>query len=582
MAGWTDTHDNRSRMQVPLNILRSSLGHLVIGWLALGLEVCAEIRIQQVVVDGLPREINATSTRPLAAAKPLRLSSNAHTVQFEFAQGDSQGRPTARLRYKLEGHDDVWRDLPVKMRVMVRFRGADKRAIGGNAEFYIQGESPGWRGAVETSDFHPHREQVVVPALAVDAQISFLTHGGEAGIGQIGIDGVRVAVEPPDGGTPKQFDLGVTGGTNLTDSMGIPSNWMRDESSRPELARIGIRAAPAPHPILILDDDNPTHYGNWSLNQGSFIPVRPGDRLTLEWQAAHSVGRCGPDHAAYKGLRPGNYTFRVVTAEANGTLTGEEVSLPVTVVAPMVQRWEFWLTLVTLAGGGFIWWRQILAHRQMKRRLAEVERQQSLERERARIARDLHDDIGAGLTEIAMQSDWVRRDLAQGPSADTQRRIERVCQSAVELTRSVDEIVWAVNPANDTLDRFANYLLQSTKQFLDASGLRVRFDIPAELPLLPLPGKVRHALSQAAREALNNAVKHARADLIRVELAIDLAGLHLVIEDNGCGFEPDATGAEGTHQGIDGMRRRMAEVGGTASLTGSPGGGTRAEFLVPL
>jgi signal transduction histidine kinase len=482
----------------------------------------------------------------------------------------------------LEGQDDSWRDLPALMRVMVRFRGADKRAIGGNAEFYIQGESPGWRGSVETSDFHPHREQVVVPSRAVDAQISFVTHGGEVGIGQIGIDAVRVEVESADGGTVKEFDLGVTGGTDLTDPMGTPSKWMRDESSRPELARLGIRPAPTPHPILVLDDDNPAHYGNWSLNIGNFIPVRPGDRLTLEWLAAHSTGRCGPDHAIYEGLKPGNYTFRVVTAEANGSLTGEEASLAVAVVAPMAQRWEFWLVLATLAGGGLIWGRQIMIHRQMKLRLAEIEHQQAMERERARIARDLHDDIGAGLTEIAMQSDWVRRDLAQGPTEDTQRRIERVCQSAVELTRSVDEIVWALNPANDTLDRFANFLMQSTTQFVDAAGLRVRFDIPSELPPTPLAGKIRHSLSQAVREALNNAVKHARADLIRVELTTDAAGLHLVIEDNGKGFATGQAGAEGTHEGLESMRRRMEEIGGRFQLETPPDGGTRVVFLAPL
>jgi signal transduction histidine kinase len=258
------------------------------------------------------------------------------------------------------------------------------------------------------------------------------------------------------------------------------------------------------------------------------------------------------------------------------------VSLPIEIVAPWHQRWEFWLVVAGLAGGAAIGLRQIALRRRMQRRLAEVEREQALERERARIARDLHDDIGAGLTEIAMQSDWVRRDIAPNTDAATLRRIERVCQSAVELTRSVDEIVWAVNPANDTLERFANYLTQAAKQFLDAAGLRVRFDVPLTLPAITLPGKVRHSLFQAVREALNNATKHAQADLVRLELKVETDGLRVVVEDNGCGFSPEQPGAAGTHEGLEGMRRRMEEIGGHFRVSSRPGSGTRIEFVVSL
>jgi signal transduction histidine kinase len=181
-----------------------------------------------------------------------------------------------------------------------------------------------------------------------------------------------------------------------------------------------------------------------------------------------------------------------------------------------------------------------------------------------------------------MQSDWVRRDFTQGPTTETQRRIERVCQSAIELTRSVDEIVWAVNPANDTVERFANYLVQSTEQFLDAAGLRVRFYIPRELPKTALPGKVRHFLFLAAREALNNIVKHARADLVRLEIKLTENGLSIVVEDNGCGFDPAQAGTAGTHEGMNTMRQRMAEIGGQFRLSSKLGDGTRVEFLAPL
>jgi signal transduction histidine kinase len=225
---------------------------------------------------------------------------------------------------------------------------------------------------------------------------------------------------------------------------------------------------------------------------------------------------------------------------------------------------------------------RIALQRRMKRQLAEIERQQALERERARIARDLHDDIGAGLTEIAMKSSMVRRDLEKAPIAETRRQMERICQSAIELTRSVDEIVWAVNPANDTLSHFVNYLTQTTEQFLDATGLRVRLDIPIELPNIELSGKMRHLVFLAVREALNNVVKHAGAGLVRLELKLTEGTLRIAVEDDGRGFDPGQTLPPGIHQGLAGMHRRLEEIGGQFQVASHPGKGTRLEFTVPL
>ncbi len=541
----------------------------------------AEVTISRLVIDGEAQALQVSSTEPSRAARPLRVPASARQLEFHFTESGRTGRPAARLRFQLEGYDNAWRDLPVQMRAIVRFRDRDNQIIGG-ADFPIQGETPGWRGNLNDSDYIARREQATTPARAVSARIAFLTHGGDAGLGVIGIDGVRLRVEGTEATSARDYDLGVTPGRDLHDPQGSPRLWGREGGSRAELARLWMRSSPTPHPILVLEDDDPTQYGVWTTKAEPRIAVQPGDRLTLEWQTAHSIGKSGPGQADYPRLKPGRYWFRVAVAKANGELTGQEVSLPIEVVAPWYLRWEFWLVSAALAGGATVGVRQVGLRRRMQRRLAEIEREQVLERERARIARDLHDDIGAGLSEIAMQSDWVRRDLARGPTADTQRRIEHVCQSAIELTRSVDEIVWAVTPANDTLTRFANYLTQSTEQFLDAAGVRVRFGLPPELPAIALPGKVRHFLFLAAREALNNATKHARADLVRLELVANAEGLRLAVEDNGVGFDPENAGAAGTHEGLNSMRRRMEEIGGQLQLTSRPGAGTRVEFCVPL
>jgi signal transduction histidine kinase len=392
---------------------------------------------------------------------------------------------------------------------------------------------------------------------------------------------VRVQLERPGVDSCEVFDLGITGGNDLDKPIGSPANWTR-AGSRSELAELRTRAKPKPHPILVIRDDDPKNYGNWSTAANHAIPVRPGNRLTVTWQTAHSIGGSGSGQADYDSLKPGSYWFRVAAVKADGEPAGDEVSLPVEVLVPIYFRVEFWLVASAFVLGATAWIGRLAVQRRMQRRIAEIEHEQSLDKERARIARDLHDEIGSGLTEIAMQSDWVRRDVAAANMTDTQRRIESVYESAVSLVRSVDEIVWAVNPANDTIERFVSYLSQSTEQFLEAAGLRVRFDIPGQLPAGTLTGIQRHFLFLALREALNNAVRHARADLVRMEVQCGAGTMRVVIEDNGCGFAPEEAEGAGTHDGLKNMRRRMDEIGGQFSLTSRRGHGTRVEFSVTV
>jgi signal transduction histidine kinase len=554
---------------------KMTLGLLACGLSLLSPSAPAEVRIMQVETDGRVRDVSVES---IQSSAPLRIASTVRTMRLHFTEADSNGKPSTRLRYKLEGYDDTWQDLPVKMRAIIYFRDRSGQVVG-SSEFYLSGETPGWRGSIEASDFVARRETATAPARTASARLSFISHGGNEGVGLFGVDGVRLLVEQATGKPPKVHDLSVTLGAELAHPLGSPANWVR-EGSRAELAVLLRRAEPAPHPILAIQDDSPFFFGNWALS--AFIPVAPSNLVTLEWQTAHSIGGSGAGQAEYSRLKPGRYWFRVATAKANGELTGQEVSLPLVVVAPLYQRWEFWLVTGALAAAAAAWIGRVAVQRKMQRQVAAMEQEQAMERERARIARDLHDNIGAGLTEIAMQSDWVHSDLAQGPTSDTRQRVERIRQSATELARSVDEIVWAINPANDTVKRFVNYLTQCTAQFLDAAGLRVRFDIPEEMPSTALAGKVRHCLFLAVREALNNAVRHARADLVRLEIRAENSSLRLAVEDSGCGFAPEQTTSAGTQEGLTNMRRRMEDIGGRFEITSRPGGGTRVEFIAPL
>jgi len=223
----------------------------------------------------------------------------------------------------------------------------------------------------------------------------------------------------------------------------------------------------------------------------------------------------------------------------------------------------------------------------MQLKLERLERQRALERERARIARDLHDDLGAALTQIGMLSQNALQQLDQ--PASIAPGLRQIFDAARALTRALDEIVWAVNPRHDSLDSLATYLARFAQEFLRPTGLRCRLDLPLELPHWLLTAEIRHNLFLACKEALNNVVKHASARQVRLALTLDSHGFRLEIADDGQGFDPSQCHSPAASlpeadqaNGLENMRRRLQEIGGICEIQSEPGRGTRVIFTVNL
>src|SRR5207244_8731794 len=136
---------------------------------------------------------------------------------------------------------------------------------------------------------------------------------------------------------------------------------------------------------------------------------------------------------------------------------------------------------------------------------------------RPRIAKDIHDELGASLTRITMLSQAARDGLEHSPAA---AEVDRIYDTARDLTRAMDEIVWAVNPQHDTLDSLATYLGKFAQDFLAAAHIRCRLDVPMQLPTWPLTAEIRYNLFLAFKEAVNNAVKHAHTSEVWISLPI--------------------------------------------------------------
>lgn len=241
------------------------------------------------------------------------------------------------------------------------------------------------------------------------------------------------------------------------------------------------------------------------------------------------------------------------------------------ILLPLTQQTWFWISVV--AAGAcilFALWRYVVSLR--------LQRQQGLAEERSRIAQDLHDDLGANLTQIAYHGDSLIEKLAIDPAAAG--HVEKMRQIARATTHALDEIVWAVDPKQDSLESFAGYLCGFAQEVLADADLKCRFDFPIDFHGRPLSSKNRHHIFLACKEALHNVIRHASATEVRIRLAVGEKETELEIRDNGHGFDTSrTTGRSGGGHGFRNMRDRLKTVGGRCEMTSQANAGTQICFI---
>jgi signal transduction histidine kinase len=274
--------------------------------------------------------------------------------------------------------------------------------------------------------------------------------------------------------------------------------------------------------------------------------------------------------ATYTHLPPGRYQFHVLASNNDGVWSQAGAALAFFVAPAFWQTWWFrtLLAVIVLGGGGLLV--RTLSVRRLRRKLRVLEQKHLLEQERTRIAQDIHDDLGASLTRIALLSELGQKHREE-PS-EIAADLSKISSTARDAVRAMDAIVWAVNPHNDSLDHFANYISHFAEDFFRLSPMHCRLDIPDELPEQPLSTEARHQLFLAVKEALNNVVRHSRATEVWLRVRCDNAELRVIIEDNGCGL-PSGQPRTG-HDGMANIRQRLERLGGHLDVTSEPGKGT--------
>jgi signal transduction histidine kinase len=308
-------------------------------------------------------------------------------------------------------------------------------------------------------------------------------------------------------------------------------------------------------------------------------------RYRLEGLDEAWVEADGKRSAHYGPLQPGKYRFQVIACNNDGVWNDAGSSVSLDVLPHFWETWWFDVAMTMLLAGVVISAVRHAVTRNLRKKLEQMKQQRAIERERERIAKDIHDDLGAGLTQIMLQSALARRE----PQEQTQTHLAQISGTALELVSAMDEIVWAINPENDTLDGLVTYAGKYVEEYVTQTGLRCRLDLPAQVPAMTISAEVRHNLFLAVKEALNNAVKHAQAAEISFLLKTRPSGFSFVIKDDGRGLVPDVTrvpsadsGRVSSGHGLRNLVQRLEKIGGTCTIKSEPGKGTEVELTVRL
>ena len=284
-------------------------------------------------------------------------------------------------------------------------------------------------------------------------------------------------------------------------------------------------------------------------------------------------------YATYTNLDGGSYIFRVKGSNNDGIWNEEGASIAVIITPPFWATWwfrVFGFVAILLSVGGSI---RYVEMKKLKRRIDQLENERALERERTRISQDMHDEVGASLTEIAILSELAQKEM--GDKSETAgAHIRKIADRSREVVDSMSEIIWTINPKNDHLNDLLAYLHQYAMLFLKSTAIRCRFESPETTPDFTLSAEVRRHIFLVVKEALHNVVKHSYATETIVRCGFGEELMEVSVEDNGRGFALEQISRFGN--GVLSMRKRIEDIGGTFTIDSHQGGGTKVCISVPI
>ncbi|MCH8568399.1 MAG: histidine kinase [Balneolales bacterium] len=277
-------------------------------------------------------------------------------------------------------------------------------------------------------------------------------------------------------------------------------------------------------------------------------------------------------------LDPGSYKLEIIASNNDAVWASESRVMLIDVIPPFWMTLSFRLLIFFMlisAVGAVVW---IVSNRKYKARLRELEYKMAVDNERLRISRDMHDNLGSRLTQIQLMS----RSKARKKKGEVlEKTLEEISKETEGVIQNVSQIVWALNPENDTLENMVGFMIQYTETFCQRAGIACRINADDEFPNLSVTSDKRHHLIHVVKEAVNNAVKHASCSILKLNLHCKEQnnGLQLLIsiEDNGAGFDPELVKSK-KRNGLKSIKSRVESIGGEFYIDSSPGYGTRVHI----
>ena len=291
-----------------------------------------------------------------------------------------------------------------------------------------------------------------------------------------------------------------------------------------------------------------------------------------KWSASSSRPDIG-----FVNLPPGKYTLHVKAQFLTGRYPDKTAAYSFVIRPPWWQTWWFRVAFVLVSTAVIAGLIRYYLRSKLEIERTRLEKKRAVEKERTRIATDMHDDLGAGLSRIKFLSETIHLKKQMGQPVK-EEDLGNIGRFANEMIDKMGEIVWALNEKNDSLSDLLSYTRSYAAEYLSESGIPCTLDAPPENGISRfVSGEFRRNVYLTIKEALHNIVKHSKARNVTIRMMV-AGDLVIVIEDDGVGFDP--AGHRPAGNGLNNMRQRMREIGGQLQIRGS--GGTVIRLTVPL
>lgn len=548
------------------SVIFSSL--LVVAFPAKAEDTSNAIEIEYINVNG--------KSLPLRSKESISLGSFPENVVFGFGTARNGLKKPLRLRYMLEGYENIWHESSAEMGLTVRFYNNAGDQIGQKL-YPVNGESTGWTGSLRSSSLTHRRETLIVPPLATRLLVVISSAGPPDTVGIYVVANLVVSKSSSSLGNVVLLQSPFDDAQDNQSTDDPSASWKHD-GTRPSMAKIvKFGQDPQTRAFAVVDEDPASHAEWHNILDNNTPTVKSGDNLVVEWNEMYSIGSGNYHEAVYGRLTAGSYTFRVRGLDVMGRLIGVEASVGLSVPQPFWKTPWFWGVAAIAVTAMIVGISRYFVWHRMRREMIRLKQQRALEQERLRIAHDIHDDLGARVTQISLLSAMAQENPAFPEKARSD--FDKVSKMSRELVSALYETVWAVNPENDNLEALGNYICQMVKQLCEQTSLRCRFhvlDLPHEVQV---SSQTRHNISLAVKEAVHNIIKHAKATEVTIRMAFTDDFLDVSVQDDGSGFQPKGSISG---NGLSNMKQRLQNIGGTCFIDTKPGAGTTVRMQLKI